>query len=270
MLDFQKKIMMSESITDNTKYYWGYQFNLAKDYLVDYLKKINAFKKSDKIIEIGCGEGGVLDAFVLAGASNALGTDIVEQRLERAREICKIGEIHIEFVNHDVINEEPLNNWLDTYNLGFLRDVIEHLDDTYTALSNIKKIIKSGGYLFVTFPPYYYPFGGHQHTLGNFWGKIPYIHILPDFVFHRLIKSGRDCDIDEVKRLQSIKLTTKKFEDAASKAGYVIAHSDFYLLRPVFKMKFGLPSIKLTFLKKFPLIKRFFILEAAYLLKKII
>ena len=260
-------VQNSGEIPDNDKYYWGYPYKLADTVLIPYLRKLNAFKESDTVMEIGSAEGGALAAFVEAGARNAIGTDISLPRLEAGKKIAGMLDIPIEFTSHDIINNEPDEKWLESSDLVLLRDVIEHLDDTNIALRNIKKILKPGAFLFVTFPPYYSPYGGHQHTVANKPGKLPYIHLLPDFIFHKFIASGRENDIGEVKRLKTIRLTPKKFMKAALEEGYTIKHKDYYLLRPVFKMKFGLPTVKLTPISFLPLMKTFFCLEAAYLLQ---
>lgn len=267
MTDLYKKIEESSEISNNAKYYWGYQYNLGKEVIVPYLTSISAFKPGFKVAEIGSAEGGVLASFVEKGAADALGTDIISARLELGEKINKIIDINIEFNTHDIVNSTIPDKWKQKFDLVLLRDVIEHLVDTEKALSNIKKIIKPGGFLYVNFPPYYSPFGGHQHTLNNFWGKLPYIHFFPDPIFDKLIASGRPNDIAEVKRLRNIRLTPKKFTVAASKAGFSVQNKDFYLLRPVYKMKFGLPSLKLTSLSFLPLVKNIFSLEASYLLK---
>jgi phosphoribosyl 1,2-cyclic phosphodiesterase len=82
-----------------------------------------------------------------------------------------------------------------------------------------------------------------------------------------LIESGRENDIYEVKRLQKIRLTPKKFIHSALESGYDIFHKDYYFLRPVYKMKFGLPAIKSNLLSYIPVIKNVFSLEASYILK---
>ncbi len=263
-----KNIVQSSKLSDNDKYYWGYQFDLGNDVIVPYLESNKVFKSGDKVAEVGAAEGGVLAAFVEAGAKEAYGSDIVQFRLDIGNYIKEISGVEIEFHNHNIITEDIEENKKKKYDLVLLRDVIEHLDDTEVALRNIGKMIKQGSYLYVTFPPYHSPFGGHQHTVANAWGKLPYIHLLPNFIFHKLIASGRQNDIGEVKRLQGIVLTPKKFERAAEAAGYEIVKSDFYLLRPVFKMKFGLPAVKITALSALPCVKRFFSLEASYILKK--
>lgn len=264
-----KDIVQSSKLSDNDKYYWGYQYDLGRDVIVPYLQSKEVFRAGDKVAEIGAAEGGVLAAFVESGAKEAYGSDIVQFRLDIGEYIKEISKLDIEFQNHNIITEEVEETKKENYDLVLLRDVIEHLDDTEAALKNIGKMIKKDSFLYVTFPPYHSPFGGHQHTVANTWGKLPYIHLLPDFIFHKLIASGRQNDIGEVKRLQGIRLTPKKFEQAAKRAGYKIEKADFYLLRPVFKMKFGLPAVKITALSALPFVKSLFSLEASYILRKI-
>lgn len=254
-------------ISDNDKYYWSYQYRLAKEVLVPYLSKTGCFRPGMSVAEIGCAEGGVLSAFVEEGAVGGLGTDIAQVRLDKAADYTARAGLNIEFTNHDIVYSEPPEKWRQQFDLVLLRDVIEHLDYTDIALRNIRRIIKPGGCLYVTFPPYYSPFGGHQHTVANNGGKLPFIHLLPDAIFHRLIASGRANDIEEVKRLQKIKLTPKKFEFAAAKEGLHVVLKDFFMLRPVYKMKFGLPSFKISRLSFLPLVKNFLSLEASYVLR---
>lgn len=265
-----KEIIKKSGIPDNYKYYWGYQFDLGVESIVPYIIEKGAFRLEDKVCEIGSAEGGVLHAFAIAGAGESLGTDIALDRIEIGKEISKSANLNVEYSGHDILFDEIPEKWLNSFDLVLLRDVIEHLDETELALTNIRKVIKNNGYLFVTFPPYNSPYGGHQHTVaGKFPSKLPYIHLLPNGIFHNMINSGRPQDIEEVKRLQYIRMNAKKFSDAAKSSGFEIVNEDYYLLRPVFKMKFGLPEIKLTKISNFPFIKNYFSLEAAFLLKNI-
>ncbi|OGU16321.1 MAG: hypothetical protein A2X61_05255 [Ignavibacteria bacterium GWB2_35_12] len=257
----------SQIIIDSAKYYWSYQYKLSREVIVPYLIKNKVFLKNSTVVEIGCGEGGVLTALVEAGAERALGTDIDPGRLNIGKKIAEIASHNIEFETHNITTDNPLEKWSNSADLVILRDVIEHLDDTKESLLNLKKIMKKTGYLYITFPPYQTPFGGHQHIIKKFRGKIPYIHLLPNFIFHKLISVGHPYDVAEIKRLQKIRLTPKKFMKAAKEAGLEVIKSEYYFLRPVFKIKFGLPPVKLTPLAFLPLIKTFFSLEASYILK---
>jgi SAM-dependent methyltransferase len=265
MIDLKKEIDNS-NLLDNIKYYWGYQYDLGRESTVPYLIEQGVFKSGDNVAEIGSAEGGVLGALVQAGAVYGLGTDIAANRLEWGREIAKVGKLNIEFVEHNIITEEPHPDWIGKFDLVILRDVIEHLDEPIEALKNIKKIIKKGGCLWVTFPPYHSAFGGHQHTTVGRFAMIPFIHLLPEKMMLNLLKDGRKADLEEVKSIRKIQLTPKKFENASKVSGFKIKKADFYLLRPVFKMKFGLPTLKLSILGKIPFVKRYIALEASYLL----
>jgi len=266
--EFRNRLAADPTISDTDKYYFFYMYDLGADFIVPMAKVTGIFKSGEAVAEIGSAEGGVLMAFAEEGATDCLATDIALDRLETGKEIARKGDFAIEFTSHDIINDKPEDRWREHYNLVLLRDVIEHLDNTEKALSNIKTIIKPGGRLYVTFPPYFSPFGGHQHTVANTGGKIPWIHLLPNSIFQLLIKTGRKQDIEEVKRLQKIRLTIAKFEQAALKSGFTIEKRVLYLLRPVFKMKFGLPTLPLNILSWIPGVKRFFTLEAAYTLRK--
>ena len=149
-----------------------------------------------------------------------------------------------------------------------LRDVIEHLDATADSLKNVMDFLKPGGFLYVVFPPYYSPFGGHQHALANTWGKLPFIHYLPKALWDPMIASGRKLDIEEVNRLRAIRLTISRFRKAAKSVGYRIVDEELFFLRPVFKMKFGLPTVKVNLVKHLPLLREVAALEASYLLQK--
>ena len=93
-----------DKLTDVIKYYWNYMYDLGKETIVPYIIEQGAFKKGYKIAEIGSAEGGVLAAFVEEGATEALGTDIALERLESGKRIAEIGNLDIEFTNHDIRN----------------------------------------------------------------------------------------------------------------------------------------------------------------------
>ncbi|MFY8000862.1 MAG: class I SAM-dependent methyltransferase [Candidatus Kapaibacteriota bacterium] len=263
-----ERIMASDIVANSVKHYWGYQYRLAKEVLVPYLAKRGVFKNGNRVAEIGCAEAGVLMAFAEAGAKDVLGTDIEKARLDAGMAIAEDLHIPLTLSTHNVLFDDLQPAWEKAFDLVILRDVIEHLDDTRLALANIQRLLKPGGFLFVEFPPYNSPFGGHQHLLRNTLGRLPYTHLLPKPLFTKMTASGwHSVDIEEVRRLSKIRLMPKSFKAAAHAAGYAICHEQYYLLRPVFKMKFGLPTIPLTPLKWLPGVKELLSLEANYILQ---
>ncbi|HET6402867.1 MAG TPA: class I SAM-dependent methyltransferase [Candidatus Kapabacteria bacterium] len=263
-------------VTANERYYFGYQYGLGAQHIVPYLRRngLNFAKKT--ICEIGCGEGGVLAALADEGASYALGIDIRQEALDRAEIFFRslfpppsegVGLMNWDFRIHDVTNQETPAEWRQKFDFVTLRDVMEHLDDTEGSLRHVMEFLRPGGYLYIVFPPYYSPFGGHQHLLKNRPGKLPFLQFLPDALFKPLIKSGRAGDIEEVMRLRTIRLTIGKFRQAVKKAGLEIVDEELYFLRPVFKLKFGLPAMKVNALRMLPGLREVAALEAGYLLR---
>ncbi len=256
-------------VSENDRYYFGYQYGLGAEHLVPYLKSKGVSFEGKTICEIGCGEGGVLAAMADAGTAKALGIDIRQEALDRAEIIFRALGINSEFRIHDVTNQETPPEWCEQFDFVTLRDVMEHLHETDRSLRHVMDFLRPGGYLYVVFPPYYSPFGGHQHLLQNVWGKLPYIQGLPDALFRPLTKTARyGIDVDEVIRLREIRLTIGKFRRAAKQAGLELVDEQLYLLRPVFKLKFGLPAVKLNVLRHVPVLRELGVLEAGYLLRK--
>lgn len=257
------------SIGEADFYYWRYQYLLGKNIIAPFLNENVCSLKGKKIAEIGSAEGGVLHSIVAAGAQYGLGTDIAENRLETGRKISAAANLNVEFTSHNILSDNLPEKWHNEFDIVILRDVIEHLDNTYIALKKIRELLRQDGYLYVTFPPYNSPFGGHQHTLaGNMLTKLPYIHLLPLSIFKIIISSGRKIDQEEVLRLKQIKLSSQKFKQSAKNVGFSIYKEEYYLLRPVFKMKFGLPTLKITPIAKYLPIRDFLSLECMYVLKK--
>ena len=268
MANIREIVNKDEKLTDQDKYYWNYMYDLGHDFIVPYLTDKGLFAKGNRVAEVGSAEGGVLAAFMEAGATNGLGTDIAQVRLDKGSYIAELGDLDLQYTTHDIVTQQPPAEWQNEFDLVLLRDVIEHLDDPTAALSNIKMIMKDSGKLFVTFPPFHSPYGGHQHTVKSTGGKFPYIHLFSKGLFNKFIEKGVKADIEEANRIHRIRLTIPKFEQAAKDAGLKIVEKEFYFLRPVFKMKFGLPSLKINGLAKIPFIKKYFTLEASYILER--
>ncbi|MCS7177053.1 MAG: class I SAM-dependent methyltransferase [Candidatus Kapabacteria bacterium] len=263
-------VQQADDIDAANKYYWAYQFRLGHEVLVPQLRAWGVFKPGTTVAEIGCAEAGVLMAFVLAGAKAALGTDIAASRLHAARLIADRANIEVELSLHDVLQDPIPERWQGQYELILLRDVLEHLEDPAEALRRLRTLLRAGGFVFITFPPYPSPYGGHQHLLKTFWGKLPYIHLLPDSLFEHLIASGQEPDRSEVHRLRRIRLSLPTMLQIAKSAGYRIVAEEHYLLRPVFRYRFGrfLPTPRITPLaRRIPSLAQYFCMEAGYLLQ---
>lgn len=250
------------------QHYFVYQYRLGREAVVPYLRKNNIPLQGSAVLEIGCAEGGVLCAFAEQGATRCYGTDIAEYRLDQARLIARTLNLPCEYSSHNIVTQEPPAEFREAFDIVILRDVIEHLTDTSAALRHTMMCLRPGGVLLITFPPYYSPYGGHQHTLNNTAGKLPFVHALPGVMFGMILHGGRPPDIEEVQQLRGIRLTIGKMRRAIRAAGLEILREDIYLLRPVFKMKFGLPTVRMNIFRHIPLLREIASTEATYLLRK--
>lgn len=246
------------------------QYRLAIHTLIPWLYHLKALPDHPTVCEIGCGEGGVIDAFAEQGASVALGTDIVAPLLEQISEpLAKELNLSVQFTAHDVISDVIPIEWEHAFDVVVLRDVIEHLDDQTSAMKSIQRIMKPGATLLLTFPPYSSAFGGHQQLLGTVAGNLPFVHLLPKALFEVIIKNGDAVNQDEVRKLHSIRSNVSGVKAAALKAGLTLAAERYFGLRPVFRWKYNMPipTLELTILKHLPLVKTL-AMEAALVFRK--
>ncbi len=264
-----KLIASHEEINSYDRYYFGYQYGLGSEYIAPYLMSKGIELSGARICEIGCGESGVLAALAEEGAAEVVGIDLRELAIESSQKLFDAVGIKGEFAIHNIITQPPPEKWKDHFDVVLLRDVIEHLEGTEESLLHVMDFMKPGGYLYVVFPPYYSPFGAHQHLLDNTMGKIPYIQLMPDGMFTKAYKNARlQIDVEEVSMLRRIRLTIGKMRRAIKIALLELVDEQLYFLRPVFKLKFGLPPIKANFLKHIPVVRELGALEASYLLRK--
>lgn len=247
------------------------QYRLAVHTLIPWLNSLGFLPANPAVCEIGCGEGGVIDAFAERGTDLALGTDIVGALLDQISEpLARELNLPVHFTAHDVIGDAIPPEWENRFDVVVLRDVIEHLDDQAAAMKSISRIMKPNGTLLITFPPYTSAFGGHQQLLGTNAGSIPFVHLLPRSIFEMVIRNGDAVNQDEVRRLHAIRSSVKGVKNAATHAGLKLVSERYFGLRPVFRWKYNkpIPTLELTSLKRLPLVTSL-AMEAALIFKPI-
>jgi len=249
---------------------WYQQYRLAKSTLLPWLASHGLLPDNGSVAEIGCAEGGVLMAAAQHMGGYALGTDIQGPLLkEYSSKFAELVGLEVTFTEHDVIYGPIPQEWESSFDVVFLRDVLEHLDDTWVALRNIMRLLRPGGVLVVTFPPYTSAFGGHQQLLNTFAGSLPFVHLLPQALFQKIIENADTVNADEVRRLTNIRLSGNRVRTAALDEGFQIVDERYFLLRPVFRYKYAswIPTIEISGLRAIPLV-RALAMEAAFLLRK--
>ena len=149
--------------------------------------------------------------------------------------------------------------------------MIEHIepDFKHEFMSNIKPFLRKGGVVFMGFPAWQNPFGGHQQITRGFASKLPFIHLLPNFMYKGLLKmSGVPQNaIDELMSIKRSKMPVEKFEQLAHRCGYAIKNRSLWFINPHYRQKFGLrPRRVWKWASHIPYFRNFYTTSALYIL----
>lgn len=266
------KRVKKEIVNGNwASYYRGYQTRLANEYLIPILLKWGIPLRGRRMLEIGCGDGGVGAAFYRAGCSVVM-SDIEERLVLIAREANAEEGIDSKVFTGDVYDLSNPVYKEGPYDIVLFRDVMEHLERPSEALRIMRRHLNANGVIFVVFPPYYSPYGAHQQILPRKklgpipYNKLPFVQLLPDVCFGAIV-AGDGAPNDEVRRLRGIRLTLRKFRRAVAEADYNVRASRMFLSRPSFALRYGIPTIPASFIGAVPLLNELLVTAAYFLLE---
>ncbi len=238
----------------NHKLYWEYQVRVTNEKLIPILREWNFDPQGKRILEIGSGDGGIIHTFAEMGAT-CTGLDLNEKRAEIGTQFATI---EIPTIIGDFCTPEILAKLDGNYDLILVRDVLEHLLDKETALTNINKLLAKDGHVFFDFPSWYMAFAGHQQAMNSFLRYIPFIHYLPRSFYARLVywsEKERPQIFSDLMDTYDARITFNKFEKLVDDHGLLIEKSRMYLVNPSYEIKFGWPEIRLKGLEKLPFIR---------------
>jgi SAM-dependent methyltransferase len=108
-----------------------------------------------RILDIGCGTGGTLEA--IADFGETWGADISQDALDFCRErgLTRLKLCPAEKLDFD--NE--------SFDVALSCDVLEHLEDDAPALAEMKRILRPGGYGIITVPAHKWLWSSHDIAL---------------------------------------------------------------------------------------------------------
>ncbi|MEO6905311.1 MAG: class I SAM-dependent methyltransferase [Ginsengibacter sp.] len=228
------------------KRYFEIQLLNAEKYILPFIESNFPIREGMRALEIGCGEGGVLKAFVNKGCVG-VGVEYDEIRIMNGQKWLKedIENGKLSFVVKDIYdtNVESLGGKFD---LIILKDVIEHIHNQARLITRLKDFLTPSGIIFFGFPPWQMPFGGHQQLCENRLSKVPYFHLLPKRVYKSLLKlSGEsDSNINQLLEIKETGISIERFEKIVKENGYKIVSKIHYLFNPIYEWKFNLKAKK--------------------------
>ncbi len=253
--------------------YFAMQLENAEQYVLPFIEAYKPIDSSLNILEIGCAEGGVLKAFLKKGCRGS-GIELMENRLELAKHYLKDflenGQVHL--LNKNIYDVDVAKEFPEKFDIIILKDVIEHIPNQEKFLAVLRDFLKEKGLIFLGFPPWYMPFGGHQQICRNKWlSKLPYIHLLPNFMYMGILKMFGEPPfiLNEMMDIKSTAISIERFEKIAIQNDYDIVHKKHYLINPIYKYKFKLePREQWGLIQAIPFVRNFFTTCVYYLIEK--
>lgn len=250
--------------------YFNMQRQVTEEYIIPFLQDKIDFSKSLKVLEIGCGEAGVLQAFTNTGHL-ATGIELYAGRIENARKFMakELEEGKVNFIIKNIYDIDPENELPFKYDLVIMKDVIEHIPEQEKFIAMVNRFLAPGGKIFFAFPPWQMPYGGHQQIChGKLAAKLPYYHLLPMFLYKALLKllGENESVINELVSIKETGISIERFEKLVGVSDLRIEKRKFFLFNPIYKYKFGVnPREQFSLIAAIPFIRNFFTMGTYYL-----
>lgn len=222
------------------KRYFEIQFANAAEFVLPFIERKVQIRPGMRVLEIGCGEGGVLKAFTDRGCVG-VGVELDAIRIEwgskwLAEELAA-GKLH--FVAKDIYEVDLQHDLGGPFDIIVLKDVIEHIPGQSKLIERLQFFLKQHGVIFFGFPPWQMPFGGHQQICKNKWlSRLPYVHLLPAFLYRRILQWLGE-NTRELMDIKQTGISIERFEKICRRLGYDIVLQQHYLINPIYRWKFG-------------------------------
>jgi SAM-dependent methyltransferase len=255
------------------KRYFDMTFEVTKGHIIPFLAKEMDLQKPLDVLEIGCGEAGVLKAFTDDG-HKAYGIELEESRLEFARQFMaeELSAGKVAFLNKDIYDVDVSVDIGHQFDLVILKDVIEHIPNQENFIPQLHKFLKPGGMVFYAFPPWYMPYGGHQQVLpGKLASKMPWYHLLPGPTYSWALKlfGVNASGIKTMHEIKSTGISIERFLKINKVNAFQSVASEFYLFNPIYQYKFGLkPRKQAKWVAATPFLRNFVTMGVYFLMGK--
>lgn len=243
----------------NRELYFSEQGQTTRKHIIPFIESVTSVTPSLSVLEIGCGEGGNLLPFLEAGCSRVTGIDISGHKIENARKFyASIPEgSRVEFIAADIYDCGNAGK----FDLVMMRDVLEHIHDQARFLGFVKDLLAPEGVLFIAFPPWNNPFGGHQQVCDSrILSKMPWIHLLPRSLYRLLLRTAGESParIEGLMEIRDTGINLGRFSRILKKEGFFVLKKSLWLINPNFEIKFGLrPRLLPRFVGAIPFLRNF-------------
>ena len=240
----------------------------SRKYFIPYISQFKQIGQDCRVLEIGCGDGGNLLPFAQMGCYT-LGVDIDEGRIADARKFFADSNAKGDFIASDVFLLEELHGSFDVI---ICHDVIEHIGDKQRFLSLLPQFLASGGIVFMSFPAWQMPFGGHQQICrSRVLSHLPFAHLLPKTLYRLLLKAIGESDacIKELMSIRETRTPIELFEREQKSIGALdVIDRTLWFINPHYETKFSQRPRRLwSVFSRIPYLRNFFTTSVWYILR---
>jgi 2-polyprenyl-3-methyl-5-hydroxy-6-metoxy-1,4-benzoquinol methylase len=242
--------------------YFEQQYANTKKYIVSFVNEVYKLKPGMEVLEIGCGEGGVLKAFVDTGMKG-VGVDLHTFKFNLALDYLDeyIKDGRIELINNDIYSSELQDQFKGRFDLIILKDTLEHIFDQDKLIGYLKGFLKKGGMIFLAFPPWCMPFGGHQQMCSNkLLANMPWYHLLPTPVYSSLLKAFKEDKqlVNELINIKETRISLQRYHRIVKNKGFRTIREELYFINPNYEIKFNMkPRLLNKFIGSIPYLRDF-------------
>ena len=228
------------------------------------------------VLDVGCGLGGKELFYLQKGACSVTGLDISETNVQIARSCFAERQPGAEQRLRLVVADAAAMPFADnSFDAAISTYTFEHLADPAGVLGEMQRVIKPGGEVFISFPPYFSPWGAHLTD----WIRFPWCQVL--FSEKALLDAARAIEQNErihaslpefaridlagtVELPHVNKLTVAGFErlletsslEVVSKRNRPVGTDMVKILRPVLSLAAKIPLLREMFTSSVVLVGR--------------
>jgi ubiquinone/menaquinone biosynthesis C-methylase UbiE len=250
--------------------YFNQQYENTARHVIPFIESVTDVA-GKQVLEVGCGEGGVLKPF-LDRRCTCIGVDLNQAKIDYAQEALKedIDAGQATVIAADIYDKQFQGAYEGRFDIIVLKDTIEHIYDQEKILRKLKPILSKEGVVFLGFPPWFMPYGGHQQIARSTLAQLPYYHLLPRSLYRGLLEIYGESEemIEALMEIVDTRLSIQRFEQLIRKTGYQTCKRQFYLINPIYEYKFGLrPRMQLPILRSVPWLRDFLTTTCYYVIK---
>ena len=248
------------------KQYFNELSETSKKFFLPYIERFLPIEKGMNVLEIGCGDGGNLLPIAERGC-NVVGVDMAECRINDAKRFFEAQGTEGTFIAPDVFAIKEFEHHFD---LIICHDVIEHIMDKALFLHKVRKFLRPQGIIFMSFPAWQMPFGGHQQICrSKLLSHLPWFHLLPAGIYGRILRAfGENAGITaELLEIKQTRCPIELFERLANEH-FTIRNRTLFFINPHYETKFGLrPRLLWSSVGRVRHVRNFFTTSCFYILE---